>query len=123
MFNKTPDATGTVMMGIALVAFIGFGVTGLALSGSLPVNVQTRECTISEKESVNTGEGHEYRVYTEECGTLGNRDALFAGKFDSADVQGALDEGETYEITTWGVRFGFLSMTPNIVEYEVLDES
>jgi hypothetical protein len=112
-----------VTTGIVLLALIGLGVTGAALGGSFPVNVQTRVCTVSETESVNTEEGHEYRVYTENCGTMVNRDALFAGKFNSADVQGALEDGETYEITTWGYRLGFLSMFPNIVEYEVLDES
>jgi hypothetical protein len=95
--------------------------TTLALTGcGVKVNEQTMTCTVTGKESITTSEGHEYRVHTDECGTLVNSDAW--GKFNSADIQGQLHEDETYIFTTWGYRNGFLSMFPNIIEADRVNE-
>ena len=73
-------------------------------------------CTIQAKESVSKGEsGHEYRVYTENCGTFAVHDELWLGKFNAADTYGALKEGHTYSIQTVGWRNGFFSTFPNII--------
>lgn len=105
---------------LASVALAGALV--LTTSGcEFPVNEQTMTCTVTDKESVlNATKTHEYRIYTDECGTLANYDAW--GKWNSADVQGELHEGETYVFTTWGWRNGPMSMFPNIVEVDHIDE-
>lgn len=88
----------------------------LFLTGCASMNQQTMTCTVVGKEAVRTGDGNQYRVYTEECGTLSVEDSLSVGRWDSADLYGTIKEGETYEVLTGGYRNGFLSMFPNILE-------
>ena len=102
-------------------------IAALALSGCSTMNQQQRECTITGKESVNTtsntssAKTHEYRVYTEQCGTLKVADTLSYGRWDSSEFYARLKEGETYNLLTGGYRNGFLSMFPNILEAEKVE--
>lgn len=92
----------------------------LTLSGCVLMNQQERECTVTDKESVTVrssdGNKNQYRVYTEECGTLTIEDTLVGFRYDSADVYGDLQPGETYTFKTGGFRSGPFSMFPNILE-------
>lgn len=102
-------------------------IAALALSGCSTMNQQQRECTITGKESVSVSSSssnsktHEYRVYTEECGTLTVADTLTQGRWDSSEFYSRLKEGETYNMLTGGYRNGFLSMFPNILEAEKVE--
>lgn len=105
------------------LALIGGGILVLLAViglGAFPsfYNERTLTCTVTEKDrGYNQDSGSsEYRVYTEECGTFSNEDSLLRGKFNSGDVQGQLEEGETYELTVVGPRIPFLSAFPNILE-------
>lgn len=98
---------------VALLIILGFGGYSIASVN----NVQTQRCTIINKESVSKGsDGHEYRVYTEECGTLVVSDSLLKGRFDSADDYAKIEAGHEYEVTTIGFRIPFFSQFPNIIE-------
>lgn len=88
----------------------------LFLTGCASMNQQTQTCTVIGKEAVRSGDGNQYRVYTENCGTLSVQDSISVGRWDSADLYGTIQEGETYEVLTGGYRNGFLSMFPNILE-------
>lgn len=83
-------------------------------------NEHVSECTIKRVDRVSTGSkgSSDMRIYTEQCGVLGNSDALFEGKFDSADIYGALEPGHTYKLRIAGWRVPFLSAFPNILEIE-----
>lgn len=98
-----------IVVGAAVV--VGGGVT---IASNLHEEHIT--CTITNKESISKENGHEYRVFTEECGVLTAGDNLWRGHFNSADVYGALDIGSEYDITTTGWRVPFLSWMPNIIE-------
>ena len=96
-------------------------VSALALTGCSAMNQQEQICTIKDKEAVRSGDGNPYRVYTEECGTLAVQDSLSQMRFDSADLYGSLERGETYRFFTGSYRVGPLSMFPNILEAERID--
>lgn len=101
---------------IALVALLTTGCTAM--------NQRTEVCTVNDKDAVSTGSGdsrrNEYRVYTEQCGTLVVKDSLVIGRFDSADLYGSLKPGSTYEMELGGYRQGALSMFPNIIDAKAL---
>lgn len=99
-----------------------FLAISMFLAGCSSMNQQTQICTVAGKESVRTQEGHQYRVYTEECGTLSVQDSLAVGRWDSADFYGTIKEGETYEMLIGGYRNGVLSMFPNILEAEKVSQ-
>lgn len=99
----------------AALAVVVFGLTFTL--GQAYHNQRTIECTIVDKDrGVGQDGTSEYRVYTEQCGTFVNQDSLFRGKFNSGDIQGQLQVGETYELEVAGARFPLFSMFPNIFE-------
>ena len=112
-------AKDDMFAGAASLLVVGLIITGVSLSaGSAYYNERTLECTIVDKDrgyNAST-KSNEYRVYTEQCGTFLNQDSIFRGKFNSGDVQGQLQVGETYELVVAGPRIGLFSMFPNIFE-------
>lgn len=99
-----------------------FLALSMFLAGCSSMNQQTQTCTVVGKEAVRSGDGNQYRVYTEDCGTLSVEDSISVGRWDSADLYGTIKEGETYEVFTGGYRNGFLSMFPNILEAEQVSQ-
>lgn len=74
-------------------------------------------CTVTSKDrSLNSDGKSSARIYTRECGVLANEDSFLRGKFNSADVQGQLEEGKAYDIRVAGLRIPFISEFPNILE-------
>ena len=79
---------------------------------------ETAVCTVVDKDlRVKTEADSAPRVYTEECGTLVVADVPFVS-WNSGDIYGEVQVGETYEVTTRGWRVPILSMFPTIVEVE-----
>lgn len=102
--------------------------TTIALTGCVTMNQQTRECTVTGKESVTVHDSNDrpvnqYRVYTNECGTLTVTDSLLIGRMTSADLYGQLREGTTYRMETGGYRNGFMSMFPNIITATPMEDN
>lgn len=87
----------------------------LAMTACSYVNVTTKQCKVTDKESISNKEGHQYRLYTT-CGTLVVEDQLTRLNFSSADIYGGIEVGKTYNIVTGGFRIPFLSMFPSVVE-------
>lgn len=111
------------MSDTAAAGCVGFGgLAALALvGGALSFayahhNDHTTECTITGTD--RGADDGSYRVYTQECGTLANTDSLWHGKWNSADLQGQLTEGETYTVRIVGWRNGFFSTFPNLIEIQ-----
>src|SRR4051794_9748131 len=64
-------------------------------------------CTVTDKDrSGGSSSDSKYRVYTKQCGVLENRDQWFAGKTNSADIQGSIQPGKTYRLRVVGWRNG-----------------
>ncbi len=87
----------------------------LAMTACSYMNVTTKQCKVTDKESVNSSNTHQYRLYTT-CGTLVVEDQLARLNFSSADIYGNIVVGKTYNIVTSGYRIPFLSMFPSVVE-------
>lgn len=104
---------------------LALAAAGLVILSTSGCNVQTHDsCTVISKESIAQSEGgHTYRIGTEECGVFENTDSTLDWKFNSADLQNDIKEGETYNFTTRWWRAPILSMFPNIVEYELVEKS
>lgn len=89
-------------------------------------NDHTKTVTITEKERVVRGDSSQFMVWGEdqygEVHAFRNTDIWMRGKFDSADVQGNLREGETYELTLIGHRVRILSWFPNIIGFEQVED-
>lgn len=85
------------------------------------------EHTVTVIDKGYSGEEDGYIVWVEDLnGTqyeFTNKDALLKGKFDSSTVQGKLKVGSTYNITTVGYRIPLFSLYPNIIEYELVENS
>jgi len=102
---------------IGAIILVVLAVVGLAVYPSF-YNERTLTCTVTEKDRGYDRESgsSNYRIYTKECGTLSNEDSMLRGKFNSGDVQGLLEEDNTYEIVVVGPRIPFMSVFPNILE-------
>ena len=95
-------------------------IFGGILSGAIYVNTITgtsESCVVTGKDRTQDSEGNsQARVYTENCGTLKVADSIVDGQWNSADVYGGIQEGNTYDFNTRGVRIPFLSAFPNIIK-------
>jgi hypothetical protein len=87
------------------------------LSGCGNANPQTVTCTVNDKDrSTGSKGGSVYRIYTDECDTLGVADNWLQGNFNSADLYAKIKVGERYEFDTVGYRNGFMSWFPEITK-------
>lgn len=110
MNDNMPIGCSLIVIGGLIVVAGGIGI-------AKNLHEEHPTCTITAKESVSKGDsGHEYRVFTEECGVLKVGDTVWRMHFESADVYASLKEGETYDLITTGWRIPFLSWMPNVVE-------
>lgn len=82
-------------------------------------NEHTAVCTVTDKDRDRTSRSDgksSARIYTEQCGVLANEDSFWRGKHRSADIQGQLQIGRTYELVVAGWRFGPTSSFPNVIK-------
>lgn len=100
---------------ISVIAVSTAMVAGIGVTVASNLHEENLTCTVTNKESVSKENGHEYRVFTEECGVLSVQDNIFRLHFTSADVYGGLDAGTTYNVTTVGWRVPVFSWMPNII--------
>lgn len=119
MYNSryaSSNKSGWILVGlIALAVAVVIGFTVKAYYG----NDLHTGCVVSEKDRVSKSEGgSEMRIYTENCGTFVVSDSLIKTDFNSADRYSKIKVGKTYDITSYGFRFGLFSMFPKIVEVE-----
>lgn len=98
---------------VLVLALVGFGVYG---------GLRTTEhsaCEVTDKDRTSNSEGKSsMRVYTT-CGTFEVADSVFVGRWDSADVYGDIEIGQTYDFTVRGFRIPIASTFPNIDTYEL----
>lgn len=109
-------SSSAVAGGLIALASLGIIAAGVAGSVAWHNTETTQTCTVNDKTAVGTKNGTDYRIYTDQCGTLQVVDDFFAGRLNSADEYARIDEGETYRFTTLGWRNGLFSTFPNIVE-------
>jgi len=100
----------------AIVIFVGvaFGMVAYTNSG------KDITCTVTNLDRVarSDSSGSDARVYTKDCGVLENVDAFLFGKHNSADVQGQIQPGKTYNFHVVGWRIPLFSSFPNITKVQ-----
>lgn len=105
------NQAGTVCLALAVM------VSGLIVAGEWAANFRDDRwviCSVTGKD--RGGEDGSYRIYTQECGVLGNQDAWLRGKFDSASVWTKIQPGNSYTFHIAGSRIPLFSMFPNVFE-------
>lgn len=110
--GKIFKITGIVILVKIVVAAAILGITYWPRTAVVTINKSENKCT--------TADDCAYRVYTDGA-TFENVDSYLWFKFNSADYQGALKDGYTYELKVVGWRFGFWSWFENIVDYKEVD--
>lgn len=94
-----------------------FGVNAIKYSTVTDVVV-----TVTEKERIVESNGKvttsKYLVFTENEVFENTDDMIPFFKFNSSDIQGKLQVGETYKLTVWGWRINFLSTYRNILKVQ-----
>lgn len=111
--SKTSWITNAVTV---LVALIVVGGVLLSFAANFSES-EAYDCTVTEKDPrIPTYGGTKItpRVYTS-CGTYEIRD-VFPFHYGAGDVYGALEVGETYDLTLRGWRVPILSMFPAVTE-------
>lgn len=79
------------------------------------ISGETRTLTIVKMERVAHGQDSKYLIYTD-GEVFENVDCLVKGKFDSSDLYGKLQEGQTYKAEVYGWRVKpFLNWYRNIL--------
>lgn len=73
------------------------------------------DCHVTGTDNVNLNKGHEYRVYTSNCGAFKVTDSVFHDKWNSVDTWASIRPGRSYDLTVVGHRNGFLSWFPDIL--------
>jgi hypothetical protein len=95
---------------VAAVAILLVGAFASQYYQKDPVTI-----TVTGKESVNTHDGHEYRVYTDD-GTYVIGDSLVYTRFRSSEDYGKLQVGKTYNCTAYGMRIPLFSTFRNLMD-------
>lgn len=107
-----------VLSAIGVAALIVVGIAaGLSWSIAWESTTATRTCTVTKADRTMNSKGQSNtRVYTDDCGVLAVQDDMLRGHFNSADVYGAIHDGERMTFHTVGWRFDFGSVFPNIID-------
>ena len=105
---------------IVVVLLVIFGIRACATSVAQG-NQHTEIVTVCDKGSVQTGSGdsrsHEYRVYTSgQTYTVKDYYGSEGTRFNSADIYGRIQVGETYIFKSYGYRIPWMSSFWNITE-------
>lgn len=88
-------------------------------------NDHSKIVTITDKERIYEKRGDTERSYylvfgIDENGNaivFENTDTIWRGKWNSSDIQAALEIGKTYEVELIGFRIKFFSMYENVIGY------
>lgn len=96
-----------ILAGVLLVGGCGACATSYYKEDSVRVHV-------NGKESVNTGDSHEYRIYTDQ-GTYVMSDSLIKGRTATGDDYGKIKVGRTYDCKKQGFRIPVLSEFENLL--------
>ena len=103
---------------IAIVAVTGGAIFTIAAN----YNEQTYVATVTDKEVKNYKNSSKYLVFTKtedgETKVFSVEDSLIRFRWNSSDIYGDIEAGNTYRFTTIGFRFEILSIYENIIDFK-----
>lgn len=122
-YRKKPARSGfkvgNVATGLLVAMIIALPIGGCSMAYKGTEEIVT--ATVLDKERISKGSGdsqeHYWLIYTENE-TFQNKDSLLFLKFNSADIQGHLQRGQTYRLKVVGWRIPFFSAYRNIIDIE-----
>lgn len=97
---------------------ITISLIAILLSACNPTSYDVRyynNCKVNDKGIVKKENENQHRIYST-CGTFVIEDSFYLMRFDSADIYGSIDQHKSYDFKVGGIRNGFLSMFPNIID-------
>lgn len=101
---------------VAAVVALAFGGCAAKEYGT----ITTHDVKVTDLQRIVEGDSSKWLVLTNKT-TFENVDSLLHMKFNSSDLQGRIERGSSYRFTTTGWRVPTLSMYPNIIKIEKLE--
>lgn len=102
-----------VIIAIVLVVALAIGTPFIERA----IAEDTVTVTVTDKNIKRYDESDKYLIYTNN-GTYEITDTIAYWRWDSSDLYGEIEIGETYEMKVCGFRIPFFSMYENIIEVE-----
>jgi hypothetical protein len=99
-------------LGIAAALFVVL-ILGVGACATSFYKDQQVTLKVTGKESVNTHDGHQYRIYSD-TEVYVMEDSLFKGRFRTANDYAALQQGHTYTCEAFGWRVPLFSTFKNL---------
>ncbi|MCM1276763.1 MAG: DUF1523 family protein [Lachnospiraceae bacterium] len=107
-----------VVVVLIIIASIGFEI-------ACNTHESTYTITVTDKERVTEGSSSRYLVFSTDDNSnilvFENTDTFWRGKWNSSNVQGELQVGQKYQITTIGFRVPIFSMYENIISVSLVE--
>lgn len=124
--RKSIGITSTGISFISLLVFVAIIVTTLVVTSyndhSYVVTISDKERVVTSSSGGNSSISSKYLIFcTDKDGNdrvLENTDSFLRFKFNSSDIYGQLEVGQTYQVTVVGYRIPFFSTYENIIEIE-----
>ena len=95
-------------------------IVSIGIEVAMSFNDHTYTITITDKERVNVENNSKYLVFGKtssgEVVVLENTDTFIRGKFNSSNIYGQIEIGQTYTFTVIGFRFPLFSAYENIIK-------
>jgi hypothetical protein len=116
---------GIIVVIILLV--IGYMVIPYFTQDSVILTVTDKTATTQissdcDKDGCSTSSYIDYMIYSDNE-TLENIDNIFIWKFDSSDIYGKIDMGDTYKFRVYGWRIPILGMYRNVISVQTLSDA
>lgn len=100
--------------------FASYKVSTITEEATITVRSKERLLQVSSTENGGTSSSYQNFVYTDDE-TYTVQDNLWVGHFETRTVWAKLREGATCRVTLSGIRFGFFSMSQNIIKADCDD--
>ena len=121
---------GIGFMGTVGVILVTFAMLFGACQGIQAVGDGEAQFTIDRMERVVKGDSSKYMVFVdqdkphtpESTNVYQITDTWLYLRFNSSDLYGRLNEGDTVRCDTWGWRIPFFSKQPNLLSCEIIDK-
>ena len=108
------------MQKVTIIAVVLLVIVAVGIEVAMSFNDHTYTITITDKERVNVENDSKYLVFGKtangEIIVLENTDTFIRGKFNSSNIYGQIEIGQTYTFTVIGFRFPLFSTYENIIK-------
>lgn len=112
MKNLSNDQLANIIIGAIMIILLAVILIAYPLATRSTVTA-----TVTDKARITNNDSSYYLIYTNEE-TLRDSDSLVFFKFDSSDIYGRIQKGQTCKFSVYGLRVPFFSIYRNIIGAE-----